>query len=471
MAAARKTYFFCGIGGSGMSAIALALLAEGCIVKGSDRSYDQGQSPEKFAALAKAGVKLYPQDGSGLDPSVNILVVSSAIEETIPDMQAARALNITIRKRAEILASLLTTKRGIAVGGTSGKSTVTGMLGHILSHNGLDATVINGAAMMNALDEGAPGLGNAVIGHGNIIVIEADESDGSIALYEDDLWISVLNNITLDHKPVDQLRPLFENFVSKAREGAVINLDDQEARQMATLNPRKNFTFSTKDKNATFFADKITYTDFGSSFRVLDSDAGEIATLSLKVPGLHNIENALAAMAAARMAGLPIADSAEALDTFKGVKRRLEFIGRENGVTVIDDFAHNPDKIAASLLALRQTSGRLIIMFQPHGYGPMRMMGREITAAFANGMAVDDILLMPEIFYSGGSAQKDISSADLIRQVTEKGKKAYFLSTREDIRHFIKAEHRAGDRIVIMGARDDTLTDFCKTILSDIKGT
>lgn len=451
-----------------MSALALAMIAEGHHVRGSDRSHDQGQSPEKFAALVKTGIKLYPQDGSGIDSSVSILVVSTAIEESIPDVMAARAQNIIIKKRAEILAYLLQTKRGIAIGGTSGKSTVTGMLGHILNQNGLDATVINGAAMMNAPEDGAKGLGNAVIGRGNMIVIEADESDGSIALYEDDLWISVLNNITLDHKPVDQLRPLFENFVRKAREGAVINLDDPEARLMATFNPRRTYTFSLKDKTATLFADKIVPADFGTTLRVLDSDMGQAVTLTLQVPGRHNIENALAAMAAAKMAGISLADSAIALAEFRGVKRRLEFIGRESDITVIDDFAHNPDKIAASLSALRQSPGRLIVIFQPHGYGPMVMMRREITEAFIKGMVKGDILLLPDIFYAGGTAQKTISSADLVQDVVEGGQIARYIPTRDLIREFLKTEARSGDRIVVMGARDDTLTDFCRDILSDI---
>ena len=471
MAITPKTYFFCGIGGSGMSAIALALLAEGHKVKGSDRSRDQGQSPEKFNALAKAGVELHPQDGSGVDAAVDILVVSTAVEPTIPDVQAAQSQNIKIMKRAEVLASLLQTKRGIAVGGTSGKSTVTGMLGHILNYVGLDATVINGAAMMNALDAGAQGLGNAMIGRGNMIVVEADESDGSIALYEDDLWISVLNNITLDHKPIDQLRPLFTNFVSKAQEGAVINLDDPEARQMNTLNPRKNFTFSLKDKKATLFADNVNLTSFGSSFRVLDNDAGEAVDVNLKVIGRHNIENALAAMGAAKMAGVALEDSAEALEIFKGVKRRLEFIGHEGGVTVIDDFAHNPDKVAASLAALRQSPGRLLIVFQPHGFGPMKMMRKEITEAFAKGMAPDDILILPDILYAGGTVQKDISSADLVQDVVNLGRKAQHLPTRNLMSDFLKAEMKQGDRVVIMGARDDTLTDFAKSILAMAKAS
>ncbi|HEY0902048.1 MAG TPA: Mur ligase family protein [Micavibrio sp.] len=462
-----KTYFFCGVGGSGMSALALAMLAEGHTVKGSDRSRDQGHSPEKFDALSRAGVMLYPQDGTGIDASVNVLVVSTAIEPSIPDVRAAQNQNIPIEKRAAVLASLLRQKRGIAVGGTSGKSTVTGMVGHILNYVGLDATVINGAAMMNAGN--VKGLGNAVIGKGSLIVIEADESDGSIVLYEDDIAISILNNITLDHKPIAELRPLFTNFVAKAKEGAVINLDDEEAAQMATLNPRRNLTFSLKDRAATLFADNIQYIGSGSSFRVIDNDAGEAADVHLHVPGRHNIENALAALGAARLAGVALADAAEAMASFMGVKRRLEFIGQENGVTVIDDFGHNPDKVAASLAALHQSPGRVIVIFQPHGFGPMKMMRKELTEAFAAGMTPDDLLIMTDIFYAGGSAQRDISSADLIADVVRLGGKGAYLPTRDLVRDFMRAEMKPGDRVVVMGARDDTLTDFAKALLVDAK--
>ena len=240
---------------------------------------------------------------------------------------------------------------------------------------------------------------------------------------------------------------------------------------MNTLNPRKNFTFSLKDKKATLFADNVNLTSCGSSFRVLDNDAGEAVDVNLKVIGRHNIENALAAMGAAKMAGVALEDSAEALEIFKGVKRRLEFIGHEGGVTVIDDFAHNPDKVAASLAALRQSPGRLLIVFQPHGFGPMKMMRKEITEAFAKGMAPDDILILPDILYAGGTVQKDISSADLVQDVVNLGRKAQHLPTRNLMSDFLKAEMKQGDRVIIMGARDDTLTDFAKSILAMAKAS
>lgn len=450
-----------------MSALALALMAEGHIVKGSDRSHDQGQSPDKFKALSDAGAVICPQDGSGIDATVSTLVVSSAIEESIPDVKVARALNLPIQKRAELLAELFNSRRGIAVGGTSGKSTVTGMLGHILNQAGLDVTVINGATMMNAVAQGAQGLGNAVIGKSGIIVIEADESDGSIALYQP--AISVLTNITLDHKPVEQIRPLFVDFLRKAREGAVVNLDDPEAGKLVTENLRRTLTFSHDNKAATLFADNIVYGADEVRFRVSEGQGADAVDVILPVPGRHNVENALTAMGAARMAGVSLADCATALSSFKGVKRRLEFVGRAHDISVIDDFAHNPDKIAASLAALRQSPGRLIVIFQPHGYGPMRMMRKEIVDSFVKGMAANDVLLMPDIFYAGGTTQKDISSSDLINDVVSGGRVARHLPTRDLIRDFIRAEARKDDRIIVMGARDDTLTDFCHAILADIK--
>lgn len=452
-----------------MSALALALLARGYEVRGSDRSHDKGQTPEKFEKLAEAGVKLYPQDGSGIDGAVSVLVVSSAIEETIPDVRAARNNSVAIQKRAEVLAELFNRSRGIAVGGTSGKSTVTAMMGHIFESAGLDATMINGAVMMDAAGVNRKGLGNAMIGQGDIMVIEADESDGSIAYYEP--AISVLTNVTLDHKPVEEIRPLFADFLIKAKEGCVVNRDDPESAVILQSNSPANVTgFSLKDPQADFFADDISYSAHGAAkFRITEKFTGLSEVCTLKVPGRHNVENALAALAASRMAGVSLQNCVGALADFGGVKRRLEYVGEEKGVAVIDDFAHNPDKIRASLEALSQTAGRKIVIFQPHGFGPMKMMRQEITQSFADGMDTSDILIMPDIFYAGGTASKDISSADLIADVKGKGRQAVYLATRPEIRTYLKAQAQSGDRIIVMGARDDTLPGFCQDILMDMK--
>ncbi len=459
--------FFSGVGGSGMSALAVLLAARGHDVHGSDRSHDRGESPEKFAVLARSGVRLFPQDGSGVDETIGMLVVSSAVEDSVPDVAAAKRLGIPICRRAAILADIFNAGRGIAVGGTSGKSTVTAMLGHILVRAGLEPTIINGAVSRDA--EGAEGLGNVRIGQGDIVLIEADESDGSIALY--DPAIAILTNITLDHKPVAELWPLFNDFLNRAQEAVVVNHDDPEARAMATgLYGPLLVSLDADCPFSTLRARDMKLGGDGAAMTVEDKETGQSALVRLRLPGRHNLSNALCAIGGACRAGVAFPDACAALESFGGIKRRLEVIGTAAGVTVIDDFAHNPDKITASLAALHDAPGRVIAIFQPHGFGPMKMMRREIAEAFAGGLGKDDILLMPEIFYAGGTTTRDISSADLIHDISGKEREAYFLPTREEIRAWLKPNVRAGDRVAVMGARDDTLTDFARAILEDIRG-
>lgn len=440
-----------------MSAIAQVLLHNGHTVRGSDRSYDQGKNSVLYQNLKDLGVALYPQDGSGIDKTVTTLVVSSAVEPSIPDVKAALDLDIPIQKRAEILAWLFNQGEGIAVGGTSGKTTVTGMIGHILHENGRDPTVINGGIMRNAVHP--PHLGNAICGNPNLPVVESDESDGTIALY--DPKIAVLTNISLDHKSIEELEKLFGDFCHRAKDAAVINLDCKRSADL-THRLHTRVTFGVENDRANFNAHNITLLPDGATFQVQNT------TCRLHVPGQHNIANAMAAIAACHALDVSIPESASALASFKGIGRRLEVIGQKSGITVIDDFGHNPDKIAASLAALKAQPGRLWVVFQPHGFAPTRMLKDGLVEAFANGLDAQDYLIMPEIFYAGGTAQKDISSAHLIDAIAQQNRNAEFISTREAISKRILKDVQNGDRIVIMGARDDTLTDFAKDILACI---
>lgn len=455
-----KKYFFCGIGGSGMSSLALALKSKGSDVAGSDRSLDQGKSSEKFEILRKQGIALFPQDGSGIDEKTSILVVSAAIEETIPDVIKARSLGIPVLKRAEILAEFLHEHNGIAVGGTSGKTTTTGMIGHILKSVGMDPIVINGGVMLNYPE--SLGMGNVIAGNGTFCVIEADESDGSIELYRP--AVAVVNNISLDHKPVEELRPLFADFIERASVGAVLNADCAETIALKHRNSNI-LSFSVDGAEADFKAVDLITTETGIKF-VLNGD-----TVSLQVPGHHNVANALAALAAAEMIGIPRQEAAKALETFKGIRRRLETVGTTSkNITVIDDFGHNPEKIAASLAALKEHDGRLIIIYQPHGFGPTKMLRAGIVEAFDKGMNLDDILIMQEIFYAGGTASKDISAADLVKDLERTGKRVHFIPDRTKIIRLVKSLTAKGDRIVVMGARDDTLSDFARQLFNAVKG-
>ena len=449
-----KKYFFCGVGGSGMSALALALKNKGYDIGGSDRAYDADVNTPKFDVLKNQGVRLFAQDGSGVDEHTDVLVVSSAVEETIPDVVKARRLNVPVMKRAEVLADFLHEHNGIAVGGTSGKTTTTAMIGHILREAGLDPSVINGGVMLNYAD--SLGMGNVLAGKGSFCVIEADESDGSIELYKP--AVSVLTTISLDHKPLEELRVLFGDFVERATVGAVLNADNADVLALKDKNPNV-LTFSASGNDADLKAENVTPAENGVRF-VLD---GEEAFLP--VIGRHNVANALAAVGAAMQIGIPASQALKALSTFKGVHRRLETVGvTKKNIAVIDDFAHNPEKVAASLSALKDYDGRLIVIYQPHGFKPTKIMRKGLVDAFDKGLGLDDTLIMQEIYYAGGTAQKDISSADLVRDLERTGKRVHFISDRKAIVSLVKGLAAKGDRIVVMGARDDTLSDFARNI-------
>src|SRR3954447_1778788 len=220
-----KPYFFCGVGGSGMLPLALILRGHGAPVSGSDRALDQGRTSAKFEFLKSRGIALYPQDGSGVISAEQIVVISGAVEDTVPDVVAARKLGATLMTRAELLAQLFNAApQSVGVAGTSGKSTVTGMTGWMLTDLGRDPTIMNGAVMKDFADADAP-FASARVGQSGLFVSEVDESDGSIARYTPD--IAVVNNISLDHKTMDELRTLFADFVTKARI-AILNLDTPE---------------------------------------------------------------------------------------------------------------------------------------------------------------------------------------------------------------------------------------------------
>src|SRR5437667_1417108 len=206
-------YFFCGIGGSGMLPLALILQAKGHTVSGSDRALDQGRTAQKFDFLRARGMMLYPQDGSGIKRPDLIVVTSAAVEDTVPDVQVARNIGAAVITRATLLAEMFNAAPlGIGIAGTSGKSTTTGMLGWILHSTGRRPTIMNGAVMRNFITPDVP-FASAVVGQGDVFVSEVDESDGSIAHYRP--RIAVLNNVSVDHKSLTELRALFRDFVAK----------------------------------------------------------------------------------------------------------------------------------------------------------------------------------------------------------------------------------------------------------------
>ena len=455
------SYFFCGIGGSGMLPLALIVQAQGHRIEGSDRALDQGRTPEKFDWLRAHGVTLHPQDGSGVTRSAQTVVATGAIEDTVPDIGAARRVGAVIKTRPQLLSQLFNAApTSVGVAGTSGKSTITGMIAWILSQAERNPTVVNGAVMKNFADADHP-FASALVGGPDLFVAEVDESDGSIAGY--DPTVAVVSNISLDHKSMEELRDLFGGFTGRAAT-AVLNLDNPEtAALVQTLPAGKAITFALGEEKADLSAYDLQPTPTGMKFRLMEGWSEYDVVLN--VPGAHNVANALAALGAVKALDVPTGQAVKALETFAGIRRRMEVVGTVNAITVIDDFAHNPDKIAATLKTLHAFDGRLLILFQPHGFGPLKLMRQEFIDGFAGLMREDDVLLMPEPVYYGGTTDRSVGSEDIASGVRAAGRQAEALPTRAECGDRIVQMAQPGDRIIVMGARDDTLSSFAVDLL------
>ena len=447
-----------------MLPLAMILKGLGAQVAGSDRSRDQGRSPEKFAWLEDQGFTLFPQDGSGITSPEQTLVASTAVEDTVPEVVRAKELGCERASRAELLAALFNAApHRLAIGGTSGKSTVTGMTGWIMTEAGRDPTIMNGAVMKNFVSPDAP-FASARVGKGSVFVSEVDESDGSIALYRPS--VAVLLNVSLDHKSMDELRALFAGFLA-AGEVAVINADDAEALALLPY-AKQALTFGIEQEKAQIGIVPGSIADGPTRQAVLVADRHDDSehALTLNLPGRHNLSNALAAIACAAAAGVPVADAVVALSRFEGLARRFDIIGTSaNGITVIDDFGHNPEKCAATLRTLKAHEGRVIAFFQPHGFGPLRQMGDELAATFVRELGPDDVTIMCDPVYFGGTVDRSQGSERIVQLIRDAGGEAQYVALREDCGARIAEIARPHDRIIVMGARDDTLTTFAKDLL------
>jgi len=429
-----------------MSPLARLMAARGYEVLGSDRGYDMGRNRPLFDLLLREGITLVPQDGSGVDTSIDTFVVTRAVEASVPDIKRALDLNLNVLKRPRFMAEVFKDTQNIAVGGTSGKSTTTGMIGHILRTVGKDPTIMNGAVMIN-------GNANFVRGNSDLAVFEADESDG----FEDVISVcpaavAVLTNISLDHFELDELKEMFSAYLRKAPLGAVLNADCATSMELRGVNP-KTVTFGVSSE-ANYSLARISP--------------------ELSIPGEHNMLNALAAIAACSLVGVSVEQSLEALKSFQGIKRRLEVVGEAGGIRVIDDFASNPGKIEASLKVAIAHSKRAFVVFQPHGFQPTKMMKDGYIETFATTLRPQDVLIMPDIFYVGGTANivngevvalpKDVSSQDVTGPVVARGKEAHYIPHRPNILPFLKERCVSGDAIIIMGSRDESLSDFAREV-------
>jgi len=450
-----KNPFFIGIAGTGMSALAQYLQGIGKSVSGSDRYFKEGEFNETKDKLEAEGIKCFLQDGSGINDKTDLVVVSTAIEDTVYEVRKAKQLNIPIVKRSELLALIAESKKTIAVGGTSGKSTTTAMLFAILEHAGMQPSIISGAGLTSIIKEGK--IGNAKVGKGNWLVIEADESDGSIIYYKPE--IGLLLNIDKDHKEIDALMEIFTVFKNNSKK-FVVNRSHSLAKK---LSQDINNDFSIDEKFPTsYLAEDFSQSGLSIRFSIQGIE------FSINAVGKHNMENATAAILIAHQIGVDLQTSAAALKNYEGIYRRSQVYGNKKGVWLIDDYAHNPVKCAASIMACQPVAKKVIAWFQPHGYAPTKFLRNDFVDEIAKALRPIDEIWMSEIFYAGGTTTKDISSDDLINDLKVKGVSAFFVENRNDLVSSIRPHLTDNCVLLLMGARDPSLEKFAKQVWSEL---
>lgn len=446
-----KQPFFIGVAGAGMSAIAQYLQGIGMQVSGSDRFFAAGAANDVQQKLEQEGIHCFVQDGSGITDATDLVVVSTAIEDTVVEVQKAKQLNIPIIKRSELLALIAATKKTIAIGGTSGKSTTSAMLFDILEAAGLGPGIISGAGLVSLIKQGK--IGNAKVGKGDWLVIEADESDGSIVQYKP--AIGVLLNVDKDHKEIDVLMDVFNTF--KNNSGTfIVNRGNVYAKSLSVTTAH-DFVAIPGEK-AGYMAGDYNQEGFVSHFTI------NTHPFVLQIAGKHNMENALAAVAVAGHIGVSLDVAAQALSKYEGIYRRNQVLGKKAGVWVVDDFAHNPVKCAAAIASCQPVAQKVIAWFQPHGYGPTRFLRNDFVHEISKVLRPQDEIWMSEIFYAGGTATKDISAADLINDIAVNGKHAYFVEDRNELLSQIRSHFTNDCVLLLMGARDPSLELFAKQV-------
>jgi UDP-N-acetylmuramate--alanine ligase len=445
-----KNPFFIGIAGSGMSAIAQYLKGIGKNVSGSDRFFKHDEYNETKEKLEAEGITCFLQNGDGITEATDLVVVSTAVEDTVAEVQKAKQLSIPLIKRSELLSLIADSKRTIAVGGTSGKSTTSAMLFDILEFAGLQPSIISGAGLVSIIKQGR--IGNAKVGAGEWLVIEADESDGSIIEYKPE--IGLLLNIDKDHKEIETLLDIFKTFRENSKR-FVVNQSHPLAKQFSRDIHQD---FSWDDKDAGYKATDFNQQGLAISFKINDID------FRLNLVGKHNMENALAASAIAAQLGVDLKICSEALIKYEGIYRRNQVLGNKHGVWVIDDFAHNPVKCAAAIAACQPIAPKVIAWFQPHGYGPTKFLRNDFVYEISKVLRPEDEIWMSEIFYAGGTTTKDISANDLINDLKALNKQAFFAENRNDLLDAIRPHLTNNCVLLLMGARDPSLEQFAKEI-------
>jgi len=443
-----RSVHFTGIFGTGMSAIAQYLRFQGISVSGSDRLLNSDDTASIKQSLEGLGCAIVNQDGSGVSVDTDIICISTAIEESNPDIAAARARNLPIAHRSDLLAAIIASKRTVAVAGTSGKSTVTAMIFEFLTACGKSPSLISGAPLIRLEKQNL--IGNAWSGASDLLVVEADESDGTLIKYTPE--VAVILNISKDHKSIEEIKGFFETLVSKSTWTALNSDDPILAGFPATTGFGRSAPASWRPDHEELLPTSVKLFRNGIEYH-------------LPLPGNHNLENLRAALCVCEHLGCEGPALADAVRGFEGVARRFAVIKTGQGLCVVDDFAHNPAKIAAAVSAARGLSERIIAVYQPHGFGPTRFLKDEYIATFRTVFQQNDSLYLLPIYYAGGTAQKNISSEDIITGLGPVLFNAQAISGRNDLLTELKADAKSGDCVLVMGARDPSLPALVRKIV------
>lgn len=417
---------FIGIGGVGMNGLAQLAVQSGYRVSGSDRAYHSNAEP--FSSLQQQGIRICPQDGTGIDGQTDLVVYSTAIEPDNPDLVAAQTHDIPLLHRSEFLKKLAGNAELIAVAGTAGKTTTTGLLGWIFECMDMDPSVYNGAAVLNW--KIPPSLGNVRKGSSNLWIIEADESDRSFLNFHP--THSIITNISRDHFELDELHTMFNRF----REQTAGTVIDGAALAPDAIRP----------------------------------DSFHYADLDFEIPllGRHNLENTLCAVRLCRALGMDMKRVRDAIRRFKGIERRMEIAGRVDGITVIDDYAHNPAKISAVLSAVAEAHANVHAFWRPHGFAPLFQGLEELVDVFSIHWKQHggSIFILP-VYYAGGTVERKATADDLVHRLNSAGVPARLAANYTELKHELENCAQAGDAILGMGARDPELPLFAKRLVAE----
>ena len=441
-----KKLHFVGIGGCGMSGVAWVLLQQGYQVSGSDPS-----SNTMVQRLKKSGVKIFPkQQASNIDDSIGALVISTAIREDNPEVLEARKRNIPILHRADGLKQIIESGSGVAVAGTHGKTTTTSMLSLAAEVCGLDPTILIGGELN---DIG----GNAKVGSSNIIIAESDESDGSFLKYQADY--SIVTNIEMDHmdhyQTPEELLGAFQTFLSRTRNKNIICIDDPNIRNLYKEIKTPFKSYSTQNPEADYFAADFMETVQGISY-TLYKNGMKMFPVNLGVSGRHNIANSLAALSVCDLLGADTETAAKALAKYHGVKRRFQIKGEVRGVTVVDDYAHHPTEVAATLDVaqsyVRTHEGKRVIgVFQPHRYSRTFHLGKLFGESFLGAQEV----VITDVYAAGEKPIEGIDGRTVYESVVKSGHpNVQYVESKDNVVDYLHDKLDQGDLVMTMGAGD-----------------